>query len=141
MAEPGHTFPLKRKPPAEEEAIAKPHEDDDVNKKQKLSTTDENNLEEDEEDYEDDDEAEVDRKGKGILRDDKGKGKMIEDSDDDSSDDFGSESDADSDTSLSDDLLAEVDLGNIIPSRTRRRTYQSGLKISDDPVKRDGTDA
>lgn len=163
MAEAGqeeeeHTSPLKRKPqdiPAEE-AIAKSHEDD-VNKKQKLSSTDsslaqENKIDVDEEDEEEDDEddyegeieedeqsngePEVDRKGKGILRDDKGKGKLIEDSDDDSSD-FGSESDVDSDTDLSDDLLAEVDLGNIIPSRTRRRTHQSGLKISDDHVKGD----
>ncbi|KAL3347080.1 hypothetical protein AABB24_025479, partial [Solanum stoloniferum] len=159
MAEAGqdeeeHTFPLKRKPQAEE-AIAKSHEDD-VNKKQKLSITDsslaqekkvdddeEDEEEDDEDDYEGDDEedeqsngeAEVDRKGKGILRDDKGKGKLIEDSDDDDSSDFGSDSDVDSDTDLSDDLLAEIDLGNIIPSRTRRRTHQSGLKISDDPVK------
>ncbi|MCD7461097.1 hypothetical protein HAX54_045157 [Datura stramonium] len=165
-----HTFPVKRKPqdiPAQE-ATAESHEDD-ANKKQKLSTTDsqDNKLdvaeeveeeEEDEDDYEGEDEeeedddndeqsngeVEVDRKGKGILRDDKGKGKLIEDSDDDDSSDFGSESDVDTDSDLSDDLLAEVDLGNIIPSRTRRRTHHSGLKISDDPVegdKRDGSDA
>uniref|UniRef100_A0A3Q7FEC9 Uncharacterized protein n=1 Tax=Solanum lycopersicum TaxID=4081 RepID=A0A3Q7FEC9_SOLLC len=115
MAEEEDIFPLKRKPQAEEAiAIANAHEDD-VNKKQKLSITDSSPHAQ---------ENKVD-----------GKGKLIEDSDDDDSSDFESESDVDTDTDLSDDLLAEVDLGNIIPSRTRRRTHQSGLKISDDPVK------
>ncbi|KAI3931245.1 hypothetical protein MKX01_040162 [Papaver californicum] len=74
------------------------------------------------------------RKGKLVVEDDgeeevvvdrKGKGKMIvedeDDDDDDDDDDFcgGELSDIDSD--LSDDPLAEVDLDNILPSRTRRR--------------------
>ncbi|KAL5581441.1 hypothetical protein UlMin_013883 [Ulmus minor] len=82
--------------------------------------------------------AEADRKGKGIMRDDKGKGKMIvededddeEDSDDDSSD-GGSELEGE-DSDLSDDPLAEVDLDNILPSRTRRRQVQPGVYIAND---------
>ncbi|KAI3699975.1 hypothetical protein L2E82_44585 [Cichorium intybus] len=93
----------------------------------------------DDEDSDDDAEhynggAEIDRKGKGVMKDDKGKGKMIEESEEeDSSDDnqeLGSESDGDSD--LSDDPLAEVDLDNILPSRTRSRVVRPGVCISDD---------
>lgn len=73
----------------------------------------------------------MDRKGKGILRDDKGKGKLIEEEDSDDSSDGGNESEADSD--LSDDPLAEVDLDNILPSRTRRRVVQPGFYIANDP--------
>ncbi|CAH1437819.1 unnamed protein product [Lactuca virosa] len=102
---------------------------------------------EDEEDDDDEDEdevehsnggAEIDRKGKGIMKDDKGKGKLIEESEeDDSSDDDGaSESDGDDDD-LSDDPLAEVDLDNILPSRTRRRTAPPGLRISNDKFSND----
>ncbi|CAK9183694.1 unnamed protein product [Ilex paraguariensis] len=85
--------------------------------------------EDDDDDEDDDDEhsngkAKIDSKGKGILVDNKGKGKFIEESDD------LSESDCDSD--LSDDPLAEVDLDNILPSRTRRRAVQPGLYISKD---------
>lgn len=109
--------------------------------------------EDDEEDYnaeqdEDDDasgEAEiVDTKGKGIMRDDKGKGKMIEDSeddddsdghhgnDDDSSDDSDSDfSDGLDESDLEDDPLAEVDLDNILPSRTRQRQVKRGVVIKD----------
>nr|XP_023898808.1 nucleolin-like [Quercus suber]POE52782.1 hypothetical protein CFP56_60466 [Quercus suber] len=84
--------------------------------------------EDDDEDSENGDEkAVVDRKGKGIMRADKGKGKLIEEEkndddedDDDSDNDIGGDvSDGESD--LSDDPLAEVDLDNILPSRTRRR--------------------
>jgi hypothetical protein len=76
------------------------------------------------------------------LRDDKGKGKLIEEEeedeeDDDDSDDGSSDSDDDSDgnvsgsdSDFSDNPLAEVDLNNILPSRTRRRTAQPGLHIS-----------
>lgn len=82
--------------------------------------------------------AEADRKGKGITRDDKGKGKLIaeeddeggEDSDGDSSDGGSELEDGDSD--LSDDPLAEVDLDNILPSRTRRRQVQPGVYIAND---------
>lgn len=118
---------------------------------------------EDEEDYnaeqeEDGDEdvygeatGNVDRKGKGIMVDRKGKGKMIEDSDDndsdgrvddddDSSDDSGSDfSDGLDESDLEEDPLAEVDLDNILPSRTRRSRAQPGVRISSDPDK--GNDA
>ncbi|KAL4653002.1 hypothetical protein ACB092_01G270700 [Castanea dentata] len=114
---------------------------------------DDDDDDDDEEEYEDEDEddddgdsengdekAVVDRKGKGIMRDDKGKGKLIEeenDDDDDDEDDDDSDSDIGSDVSdgesdLSDDPLAEVDLDNILPSRTRRRTVQPGIHIAND---------
>lgn len=124
---------------------------------------DEEEEEEEEEDYEgeydvdsddeeedDEDEVEhsngggeIDRKGKGIMKDDKGKGKMIEESEEDDSDDDGaSESDGDGDgddddDDLSDDPLAEVDLDNILPSRTRRRTVPPGVRISSDKLTND----
>lgn len=118
---------------------------------------------EDEEDYnaeqEEDGEDEVygeagnaDRKGKGVVVDRKGKGKMIEESDeddsegrvddddDDSSDDSGSDfSDGLDESDLEEDPLAEVDLDNILPSRTRRSRAQPGVRISGDPDK--GNDA
>ncbi|CDP09636.1 unnamed protein product [Coffea canephora] len=78
----------------------------------------------------------VDRKGKGIMTDDKGKGKLVEVSQDSS--DSGSESDADSD--LSDDPLAEIDLDNILPSRTRRRVVQPGVHISKDQCAKEDED-
>ncbi|KAG6408552.1 hypothetical protein SASPL_131565 [Salvia splendens] len=110
---------------------------------------------EDEEDYtaEQDEDADEDangeasRKGKGIVVDRKGKGKMIEDSDNDDSDghvddDDDSSDDSDSDFSdgldesdLEDDPLAEVDLDNILPSRTRRSRAQPGVRFSNDPGK------
>lgn len=93
---------------------------------------DEDEDEDGEEDSDDDDSdanAEiVDRKGKGIMKDDKGKGKLVEVSQDSS--DSGSESDADSD--LSDDPLAEIDFDNILPSRTRRHVVRPGIHISKD---------
>ncbi|KAI3748166.1 hypothetical protein L6452_11074 [Arctium lappa] len=124
---------------------------------------DEDEEEEEEEDYEgeddvdsddeeegddDDDEVEhsnggpeIDRKGKGIMKDDKGKGKLIEESEEDDSDDDGvSESDGDDDDDLSDDPLAEVDLDNILPSRTRRRTAPPGVRISSDKLTNDKDD-
>lgn len=61
----------------------------------------------------------VDRKGKGKA--------VVEDEDDDDGDDSSSESSADGtmgnedDSDFDDDPLAEVDLDNILPSRTRRR--------------------
>ncbi|KAJ0973548.1 hypothetical protein J5N97_021507 [Dioscorea zingiberensis] len=71
----------------------------------------------------------VDPKGKGVIAAvDKGKGKMVvEDEDDDDGDDSSTESSVDGtvgdedDSDFVDDPLAEVDLDNILPSRTRRR--------------------
>ncbi|KAL6493851.1 hypothetical protein OROGR_031760 [Orobanche gracilis] len=118
------------------------------------ATVDDDNVDDDENDDEEDynaDEDEdgdedvngeveiVDKKGKGIMRDDKGKGKVVEDSEDDDSD---SSDDSDSDFSdgldgsdLEDDPLAEVDLDNILPSRTRQRQMQPGVRILGDPNK------
>lgn len=80
----------------------------------------------------------VDRKGKGIMTADKGKGKLIEE-DDENDDDSGGDDDSsdggvvsDGDSDLSDDPLAEVDLNNILPSRTRRRTIHPGEFIAND---------
>lgn len=108
------------------------HVEEDEDDEDEGDYEDEEEEEEDEEEDDSDDEDSngnpkiVDRKGKGIMRDAKGKGKLVEESEDSS--DCGSESDADSD--LSDDPLAEVDLDNILPSRTRRRVVQPGVYIS-----------
>ncbi|XVF59958.1 hypothetical protein PTKIN_Ptkin08bG0003800 [Pterospermum kingtungense] len=96
-------------------------------------------LEEDEEeeddDYEDDDDeeeedgnAKTDRKGKGILVEEEKD--SDDDDDDDDSSDGGNESEGESD--LSDDPLAEVDLDNILPSRTRRGVVRPGVYIAKD---------
>lgn len=124
-----------------------------------VEAEEEEEEEEEDDDYEDDDEeddddegeedagdagGEVYVKGKGALKDDKGKGKMIveeeeEDSGDSSSDDCGSVGvPSESDSDLSDDPLAEVDLDNILPSRTRRRTARPGVFIAGD--RKDGGD-
>ncbi|KAK8607340.1 hypothetical protein V6N13_053081 [Hibiscus sabdariffa] len=93
----------------------------------------EDGEEDGDDDYEDDDEEEeengsapVDRKGKGILIEEEN-GSDDEDDDDDSTD-GGNESEGESD--LSDDPLAEVDLDNILPSRTRRRVVRPGVHIA-----------
>lgn len=91
--------------------------------------------EEEDEDEQSNGEAEIDRKGKAITSDKKGKGKLVEESLDDSDSDsdssvFGSDSDTDGESDLSDDPLAEVDLDNILPSRTRRRPVHTGVFIS-----------
>ena len=92
-----------------------------------------------------DDKAEVvDRKGKGILVEDKGKGKLIEEKEDDEDDgdssDGAAQSDGDSD--LSEDPLAEVDLENILPTRTRRRVVQPGVYLANDlPDEEDSDDS
>ncbi|XP_019161437.1 PREDICTED: protein bfr2 [Ipomoea nil] len=91
--------------------------------------------EEEDEDEQSNGEAEIDRKGKAIRSDDKGKGKLVEESVHDSDSDsdssaFGSDSDTDGESDLSDDPLAEVDLDNILPSRTRRRSVHPGVFIS-----------
>lgn len=94
-------------------------------------------LDEDEDDSEDGEKssgkAAEDRKGKGIMTDEKGKGKLIEEDDDDDEDSGDDGSDFDSEESdLSDDPLAEVDLDNILPSRTRRRTVHPGVYFASD---------
>ncbi|XP_023551083.1 nucleolin-like [Cucurbita pepo subsp. pepo] len=80
--------------------------------------------------------AKEDRKGKGIMKDDKGKGKLIEEDDDDDDDDEDSSDDGsefdNEESDLSDDPLAEVDLDNILPSRTRRRTVHPGVYFATD---------
>ncbi|GAB2284112.1 hypothetical protein Dimus_018583 [Dionaea muscipula] len=71
--------------------------------------------------------VEIDRKGKGILVEEgseEGEDEGDDSDDDDSSDGDDNLSDGDSD--LSDDPLAEVDLDNILPSRTRRRVVHPG---------------
>ncbi|KAL0697683.1 hypothetical protein Bca4012_053805 [Brassica carinata] len=90
--------------------------------------------EEEEDDDDGEEEEEVDRKGKGISREDKGKGKLIEveESSDDSDDEDDEDGDEYDESDLSDDPLAEVDLDNILPSRTRRRSIQPGVYISND---------
>ncbi|CAN8305378.1 unnamed protein product [Cochlearia groenlandica] len=86
--------------------------------------------EEEEEDLSED-EIVNDRKGKGISREDKGKGKLIEEEEeDDDSEDIDDDEDVDDESDFSDDPLAEVDLDNILSSRTRRRSSQPGLFIS-----------
>ncbi|KAE8707660.1 Long chain base2 isoform 1 [Hibiscus syriacus] len=90
---------------------------------------------EDDDDYEEDDANEeegngstpVDRKGKGILIEEENDSDDEDDDGDDSSD-GGAESEGESD--LSDDPLAEVDLDNILPSRTRRRVVRPGVHIA-----------
>ncbi|GLT76432.1 hypothetical protein SLA2020_480900 [Shorea laevis] len=96
-------------------------------------------AEEDEDgDYEDEDDdegvngdAHLDKKGKGILIEEEGDS---DDDDDDNDDDDSSDSEeeSDGDSDLSDDPLAEVDLDNILPSRTRRRVVQPGVYIAND---------
>ncbi|KAL6325598.1 hypothetical protein AAG906_023443 [Vitis piasezkii] len=83
----------------------------------------------------------IDRKGKGILVEDKGKGKLIEEEEEeDDSSDGAAQSDDDSD--LSEDPLAEVDLDNILPTRTRRRVVQPGVYLANDlPEEEDSDDS
>ncbi|XVF13849.1 hypothetical protein REPUB_Repub09cG0004000 [Reevesia pubescens] len=89
---------------------------------------DDGDYEDDEEEEEENGNAAVDRKGKGILIEEEKD--SDDDDDDDDSSDGGNESEGESD--LSDDPLAEVDLDNILPSRTRRRVLQPGVYIAKD---------
>ncbi|CAN8305498.1 unnamed protein product [Cochlearia groenlandica] len=57
-------------------------------------------------------------------------GKLIEEEEDDDSEDIDDDEDVDDESDFSDDPLAEVDLDNILSSRTRRRSSQPGLFIS-----------
>ncbi|XVF16124.1 hypothetical protein REPUB_Repub10bG0004300 [Reevesia pubescens] len=103
------------------------NEEPDINAEEEEEEQEED--EDDDDDYENDDDhdeengiAADDRKGKGIL--------IEEEKDDDDSSDGGNETEGESD--LSDDPLAEVDLDNILPSRTRRRVVQPGVCIAKD---------
>nr|XP_043634395.1 histone H2A.Z-specific chaperone CHZ1 [Erigeron canadensis] len=155
--QPNVPLPSKRKPTAEDDEIdtakkIRPETTPAAAVEEKIingEKTETENDDEDSEEYEaedevgsDDDDSDGEEentngKGKGIMKDDKGKGKMIEESDDDSDD--GSATDSDGDDDLSDDPLAEVDLDNILPSRTRGRSAaNSGLRISSNAA--DGDD-
>lgn len=112
---------------------------------EEVEVEDEDEEDEDEEDYEDDEDGseqsndgpEVnDPKGKGILKDDKGKGKLIEESEDSGDSGTGS---SDGESDLSDDPLTEVDLNNILPSRTRSCAVKPRASISIDGRSKDDT--
>ncbi|KAK9678097.1 hypothetical protein RND81_11G187900 [Saponaria officinalis] len=87
----------------------------------------------------------IDRKGKGILIEE-------DDDDDDDDDDGGDDSDSDSDSDsgigdglsdesdFADDPLAEVDLDNILPCRTRRKTIHPGVYLANDLPPDDDSD-
>ncbi|OIW01977.1 hypothetical protein TanjilG_14066 [Lupinus angustifolius] len=114
------------------------NDDDDVVDEDADDEDEDGDEDEDEDDNDDDDDEEesneVDRKGKKVIRDIKGKGKLIEEEEDDSDDnddDSGGGLSGD-DSDFSDDPLAEVDLNNILPSRTRRRTAHPGVHIAGD---------
>ncbi|KAF5752288.1 nucleolin [Tripterygium wilfordii] len=113
-------------------------EEDDEEGEYEVEEEDEDDGDGEGDEDEDEDEAElngdteVDRKGKGIMKEDKGKGKAVaeeDSSDDEDSSDGGGES---GDSDLSDDSLAEVDFDNILPSRTRRKSVQPGVYIAND---------
>jgi len=140
--------PSSSSDPKEPDKNDKEIQNDDVEEKSPQNDDEEhqNNVEDDDDDDDDDDgdeeEEEEDRKGKGISREDKGKGKMVqedEDDDDDSDDDSDDDDDASDDdgSDFSDDPLTEVDLNNILPSRTRGRAgaASAGVRIADDPGK------
>ncbi|KAJ0052530.1 hypothetical protein Pint_02530 [Pistacia integerrima] len=121
------TLPSKRKPDLNCE-----ENENHPNKTQKLQTHAQVNDNEDEDEEDDDDDDDVEDNGEAVL-DRKGKGILIEEEDDENDDDSsdgGTQSDSDSD--LSDDPLAELDLDNILPSRTRRKVIQPGKYIAND---------
>ncbi|KAJ8752326.1 hypothetical protein K2173_003962 [Erythroxylum novogranatense] len=92
-----------------------------------------NGHEEEGEDDDDDEEEEVN--GKDVTVDRKGKGIMIEEldtDDDDEEDDDEDDDSSDDGSELEDDPLAEVDLDNILPSRTRRRSVHPGVYLAND---------
>ncbi|CAH9088963.1 unnamed protein product [Cuscuta epithymum] len=103
------------------------------------SSVNDDEGEEDEEDYdvEEEDDAEDEELSNGVTEiDRKGKGILIEEPVDDSDGESGSSASG-SDYSTDgescpsdDDPLAEIDLENILPSRTRRRTVHPGVRIS-----------
>ncbi|XP_010929639.1 uncharacterized protein [Elaeis guineensis] len=165
--EPQHDPPAlaKRKPVSD--CVEEGEEEEEEERKTKLPKLDitaplQDDDEDDDEDGEDDDYEEgadddgeegdpngnaATDEGKGVVAAvDKGKGKMVveeeddEDSDDSRDDDSsgGRGDEGDDDSDFSDDPLAEVDLSNILPARTRRRAAtQQGIRFVAD---RDGGD-
>jgi len=110
-------------------------EDDCVKKpKDEAEFVDEEKRKEEEEQQDNaNGEAIIDRKGKGILieeEDEEEEDNDDDDSDSDSDSDIGDNLSDDSD--FADDPLAEVDLDNILPSRTRRKSIQPGAYIAND---------
>ncbi|XP_068667145.1 histone H2A.Z-specific chaperone CHZ1-like [Aristolochia californica] len=73
-------------------------------------------------------------KGKAVVLEDKGKGKLpVRDADSSSSSDGVEDLEEDGeDNEVLDDPLAEVDLSNILPSRTRRRVADPGAYLVND---------
>ncbi|EOY02912.1 hypothetical protein QUC31_017929 [Theobroma cacao] len=138
-------LPLKSRKLQTQDETIQPKDDSFVPDNEEPGVDAEEEGEEDDDDYKDDDDhdgeengnATVDRKGKGILIED-AKDSDDDDDDDDDSSDGGDESEGESD--LSDDPLAEVDLDNILPSRTRRRVVQPGVYIAKDVGNNDESD-
>ncbi|XP_021756038.1 histone H2A.Z-specific chaperone CHZ1-like [Chenopodium quinoa] len=86
--------------------------------------------------------AEIDRKGKGILieeDEEEDEDDSDDDSDDSGSDEFGDELSDGSD--IAEDPLAEVDLDNILPSRTRRKIINPGAYLATDLPPEDSDDS
>lgn len=108
-------------------------EDKDTGEEEQVDDDDDGDYEDEEEEEEENGEASVvDKKGKGIMIEEvKDDDSDDEDDEDNDSSDAGSELDGNG-SELEDDPLAEVDLDNILPSRTRRRTAQPGVYITGD---------
>ncbi|KMT06868.1 hypothetical protein BVRB_6g152080 [Beta vulgaris subsp. vulgaris] len=87
--------------------------------------------------------AVIDRKGKGILieeDDEEDEDVDEDDSDDDSDSDDSVIGDDEEDSDFADDPLAEVDLDNILPSRTRRKVIHPGVYLRNDIPQDDDSD-
>ncbi|XP_077229399.1 uncharacterized protein LOC143862274 [Tasmannia lanceolata] len=85
---------------------------------------------------------EEDNKGKGKLKveDKKGKGKSMVEESSSEEDDEGNVGVDEDESDFSDDPLAEIDLDNILPVRTRRRAVQPGAYLVNDLVDNDNDD-
>lgn len=113
-----------------------------VNQNDAVEAQEDEDEDDDDVDYENeaengDEAVVVDRKGKGIMIEESNDSDDSDDDDDDSSD--GSETDGgDSDNEVDEEdeeeenPLAEVDLENILSSRTRRRVVRPGVYIAND---------
>ncbi|CAK7328383.1 unnamed protein product [Dovyalis caffra] len=156
-----HTLPTKRKPDDDPIPENNQEQDNHSNKSQKLesptnnppiiqekntdnaqtlepSMDNQNGTEDEEEEEEDGDYEDEEENGEEVVVDRKGKGILIEEDEDDSDDDGSSgdgselEGGDDSEEAEEDDPLAEVDLDNILPSRTRRKVVHPGVYIAND---------